>query len=97
MNKQWYVYILTNKKNGTLYTGVNSDLMKRVREHKNKVCQWFTKKYTVDILVYYEDCGDIETAIQREKYIKAWNRNRKLKLIESTNPDRNDLYGTMNN
>ena len=69
-----YVYILASKKNGTLYVGVTSDLVKRVYEHKNKIYKGFTSKYEVDKLVYYESFDDILLAIQREKQIKKWNR-----------------------
>lgn len=91
MNKPWYVYIMSNKKNWTLYVGVTSDLLKRVNEHKNKLTPWFTSKYWLDKLVYYEECGNIEIWIEREKQLKWWNRKNKLKLIEDINPQRNDL------
>lgn len=92
MKKQGYVYILFNKRNGTLYTGVTSNLVKRVFEHKNKVVEGFTKMYSVDKLGYYEISDSIEAAIVREKQIKAGSRKNKLKLIESINPNWNDLY-----
>lgn len=92
MKKQGYVYILFNKRNGTLYTGVTSNLVKRVFEHKNKVIEGFTKRYSVDKLGYYEISDSIEAAIVREKQIKAGSRKNKLKLIESINPNWNDLY-----
>ena len=92
MIKQGYVYILFSKKNGTLYTGVTSDLVKRVWEHKNKVVEGFTKKYSVDKLGYYEISDSIESAIHREKQIKAGSRQNKIKLIESINPNWDDLY-----
>ncbi len=92
MNKQGYIYILFNKRNGTLYTGVTSDLVKRIYEHKNKVVDGFTKKYDVDKLGYYEVFDDITTAIEREKQIKSGPRKKKLNLIESMNPERKDLY-----
>lgn len=91
-DKKSYIYILFNKRNGTLYTGVTSDLIKRVYEHKNKLAEGFTKKYGVDKLGYYEIFSDISDAIKREKQIKAGSRAAKLKLIESINPDWNDLY-----
>lgn len=90
--KQSYVYILFSKKNGTLYTGVTSDLVKRIWEHKTKVVEGFTKKYSVDKLGYYEISEDIESAIKREKKIKAGSRKKKIQLIESINPNWNDLY-----
>ena len=84
--------ILFNKRNGTLYTGVTSDLQKRVYEHKNKLIDGFTKKYNVDKLAYYEVCENIEDAIVKEKKLKGYSRKNKLKLIEINNPDWNDLY-----
>ncbi len=87
-----YVYILFNKRNGTLYTGVTSDLIKRIYEHKNKIFEGFTSKYGVDKLGYYEEYSDIRNAIEREKQIKAGSRKKKLSLIETTNPNWNDLY-----
>lgn len=87
-----YVYILFNKRNGTLYTGVTSDLVKRVYEHKSKFVDGFTKKYGVDKLGYYEVFDDIEEAIKREKAIKGGSRAKKIKMIESVNPAWNDLY-----
>jgi putative endonuclease len=91
-----YVYILANKKNGTLYVGVTSDLAKRVWEHKNKVYQGFSAKYGVDKLVYYETYEDIEFAIQREKQVKKWNRVWKAQTIMKLNPEWEDLYETLN-
>ncbi len=72
MNRQYYIYIITNKTNRVLYTGVTNDLKRRVYEHKNKLVEGFTKKYNVRKLVYYEICDDIEGAIAREKQIKGW-------------------------
>jgi len=95
MNKKGYVYILFNKRNGTLYTGVTSDLSKRIFEHKNKLADSFTKKYEVDKLGYYEVFDNIVTAIEREKQIKAGSRKNKLILIESINPDWKDLYNSI--
>ena len=91
-NKQYYVYILFNKQNGTLYVGVTNDLVKRVWQHKNKVVDGFTKQYGIDKLGYYEVCNDINSAIAREKQLKGGNRKAKLDLIELNNPDWNDLY-----
>ena len=90
------VYILANKRNGTLYTGVTSNLPKRIWEHKTKVVEGFTKKYSVDKLVWYELHETMESAIAREKAIKKWNRYWKLELIEKTNPEWNDLYLDIN-
>jgi putative endonuclease len=92
INKQFFVYILASKRNGTLYTGITSDLVKRVWQHKNNSVEGFTKKYNVKILVYYEICNDAESAITREKRIKKWGRAWKLKLIEEKNPHWKDLY-----
>ena len=92
MSKQFYVYILASKRNGTLYVGVTSDLIKRVWEHKNKLVKGFTEKYRVDKLVYYEVHADAENAIIREKQIKKWNQLWKLRLIEEENPKWNDLF-----
>lgn len=87
-----YTYILFNKKNGTLYVGVTSDLVKRVYQHKNKVVEGFTKKYDIDKLGYYEVFDNIETAIEREKQLKAGNRKKKIDLIVKNNPEWTDLY-----
>lgn len=90
-----FVYILTNKNNTVLYTGVTRDLKKRVWEHRSDFVEGFTRKYRVHKLVYYETFDDIEFAIQREKYIKGKRRNFKLQLIKSFNPDYHDLYETI--
>ena len=87
-----YVYILFSKKNGTLYVGVTSNLVKRVYEHKNKFVDGFTKKYNVNKLGYYEECDNIITAIEREKKLKGAPRKKKLELIEMNNPEGIDLY-----
>jgi len=92
MMKQFCVYILCNKRNGTLYTGVTSNLLKRVYEHKNDLMDGFTKKYGIHHLVWYEIHETAETAITREKQIKKWNRSWKLNLIDSFNPLWTDLY-----
>jgi putative endonuclease len=91
MNKTWYVYILASRKNGVLYVGVTSNLIKRIYEHKEWVADGFTKKYFVKRLVYYEECPNMGSAITREKQIKSWNRQKKIMLIESINKDWNDL------
>ncbi|UCH46319.1 MAG: GIY-YIG nuclease family protein [Nitrospiraceae bacterium] len=90
--KNYYVYILSSKRNGTLYTGMTSDLIKRIYEHKNGLADGFTRKYTVHNLVWYELYESAESAITREKQIKKWKRNWKLKLIEQNNPNWIDLY-----
>ena len=92
MQKTYYVYILTNKVNTVLYTGVTSDLQRRVYEHKHKLVDGFTKKYKVDKLVYYEVGNDIYAAITREKQIKAGSRQRKIDLINASNKEWRDLY-----
>jgi putative endonuclease len=90
--KQYYVYILASKKNGTLYTGVTGDLIKRVYEHKSNLVAGFTRKYKVHNLVYYESYGDVYAAIAREKAMKKWKRAWKIQLIEKYNPLWKDLY-----
>jgi putative endonuclease len=92
MGKQCYVYILANKNNRVLYTGVTNDLKKRVYEHKEKFVNGFTKKYKVSKLVYYEILEDPENAILREKKIKAGSRQKKIDLINSMNKEWADLY-----
>ena len=92
MEKQPCVYLLTNKRNGTLYAGVTSNLPRRIWEHKNKFVDGFTQKYGTNKLVWYELHETMESAIQREKNIKNWNRSWKLKTIEEMNPDWKDLY-----
>jgi putative endonuclease len=92
VNKQPAAYILASKRNGTLYTGVTSDLVKRVWEHKNNVVDGFTKRYSVHQLVWYELHENMESAIKREKQLKEWKRQWKLRLIEDTNPNWQDLY-----
>jgi putative endonuclease len=90
--KNSYIYILASKKNGTLYIGVTNDLIKRVYEHKEDLIDGFTKKYSVHMLVYYEQFDDIKLAIQREKQIKKWRRQWKIELIEEKNSKWKDLY-----
>jgi putative endonuclease len=92
MNKQYWVYIITNKNNTVLYTGVTRDLKKRVYEHRNKLAEGFSKRYNLTKLVYYEALGDPENAISREKQIKAGSRDKKMKLIAGMNPGMMDLY-----
>jgi len=95
MEKQPAVYILANQRNGTLYAGVTSNLVKRVWEHKNDQVDGFTRKYGVHMLVYYELYDSMVNAITREKQIKAGSRAKKLQLIESMNPEWQDLYGSI--
>jgi len=92
MERQPCVYLLTSKRNGTLYTGVTSDLLKRIWEHKNNQVEGFTSKYRVHTLVWYEMHDTMESAIQREKAIKNWKRVWKIRTIESVNPTWRDLY-----
>ena len=89
------VYILASERNGTLYIGVTSDLVKRVWEHKSDFVEGFTKQYQVHTLVWYEVHGDMESAIVRAKQLKEWKRQWKVELIEKTNPYWNDLYPTI--
>ena len=93
--RQPCVYILTSQRNGTLYTGVTSDLIKRVWEHKNDQAEGFAYKYRVHRLVYFEQHEDMNAAITREKQIKKWKRAWKLRLIEERNPGWIDLYETL--
>ena len=92
MDKQFYVYILASKPNGTLYIGITSDLVQRLWSHKNKIVEGFSQKYHVDKLVYYEIHEDAQSAIVREKQLKKWRRAWKRRLIEEGNPGWRDLY-----
>lgn len=91
MNKQFYVYILTNKMHTVLYTGVTSDLQTHMFQHKEKVVPSFTSRYNINSLVYYEEFSDAYNAISREKQVKSWPRKRKIELINSLNPGWEDL------
>jgi putative endonuclease len=95
MIKQPAVYILASKRNGTLYIGVTSDIVKRIWEHKNDMAEGFTKRYAVHHLVWYELHENMEAAISREKMLKEWKRIWKLNLIESSNPKWHDLYDSL--
>ena len=86
------VYMMASSRNGTLYIGVTSDLISRIWQHKNNVADGFTKKHDVHVLVWYEPHENMESAINREKTLKKWNRIWKLRLIEQFNPDWQDLY-----
>ncbi|MEY8702463.1 GIY-YIG nuclease family protein [Francisella philomiragia] len=90
--KAGYVYILANKNNTVLYIGVTSNLIKRIYEHKHKLVDGFTKKYSLQKLVYYEVYEDIKEAILREKQLKKWNRSWKERIIKELNPNWIDLY-----
>jgi len=89
--KNYYIYILASKKNGTLYIGMTNDLVRRIFEHKSGSIEGFTKKYSVDKLVYFESTTDVNEAIAREKRLKKWKRQWKIDLIENSNPDWRDL------
>lgn len=89
------MYLLASYKKGTLYCGVTSDLVKRIWKHKNNVVKGFTQKYRVHDLVWYEQHGDVNEAIHREKCIKTWKRDWKIELIEKENSDWDDLYETI--
>lgn len=95
MQKQGFVYILFSKPNGTLYVGVTSDLAKRIYEHKSKIIKGFTQKYNVDRLGYFETYNNMESAIMREKQLKAGKRQTKIDLIQKQNPQWEDLYETL--
>jgi len=92
MQRQPCVYLLASKRNGTLYAGVTSNLLKRVWEHKNHVVEGFTRRYGVNTLVWYEVHETMESAIRREKAIKNWKRVWKINVIELMNPQWRDLY-----
>ena len=86
------VYLLASERNGTLYVGVTSDLVKRIYEHKHDLADGFTKKYGIKMLVWFEMTNNISVAITREKQIKKWNRLWKLRLVDQSNPEWRDLY-----
>ncbi|MBQ2863973.1 MAG: GIY-YIG nuclease family protein [Clostridia bacterium] len=87
----YYVYILTNQTNTTLYIGVTNNLQRRLFEHKNKLVDGFTKKYNINKLIYFESTNDVESAIAREKQLKGWTRQKKNNLIATTNPSWNEI------
>lgn len=89
---QYYVYLMTNKNNTVIYTGITNNLERRVYEHKNKLFKGFTSRYNVNKLVYYEITQNVNSAISREKQIKAGSRKKKIQLIEKDNCDWNDLF-----
>ncbi len=91
-HKGGYVYFMMNRNNTVIYTGVTSDLKKRVYEHRHKLVDGLTKKYSITKLVYYESFDSIVNAIVREKQIKGGPRRKKLKLVQTSNPDHKDLY-----
>jgi putative endonuclease len=91
LNKNYYVYILTNKRNTVFYIGVTDDLKRRLYEHKNELIEGFTKKYQLKKLVYFEEYQNINEAIKREKQLKNWHRDWKINLIKNKNPTFKDL------
>ena len=88
----YYVYMMTNKPNGVLYIGMTNDLIRRVFEHKSHSVKGFTDDYNLTRLVWFEQTGDVMSAIAREKQLKNWHRDWKIELIENINPEWNDLY-----
>jgi putative endonuclease len=92
LDKQYYVYVMTNKGNSVLYTGVTNNLKRRTYEHKEKLGSGFTKRYNINKIIYYEIFADIKKAITREKQIKGGSRHKKITLIEGKNPEWKDLY-----
>ena len=93
--KQYYVYIMTNKRNTVLYTGITNDLKRRVYEHQAKIVEGFTKRYNIHKLVYYEVSQNVESAILREKQIKGGSRSKKIKLVNTLNRGWRDLYNDL--
>jgi len=91
----YYVYLLANKRHGTLYVGVTNDLIRRIYEHRTNAAESFTKKYNVHHLVYFEHTENIESAILREKQLKKWRRDWKVRLIEESNPNWDDLFSAL--
>lgn len=94
-SNNYYVYILSSERNGTLYVGVTNDIIRRIQEHKEGLIEGFTKKYKIHTLVYYETYNDIGETIYREKQLKDWDRKFKLDLIEKSNPQWEDLYSEL--
>ena len=91
MSNQYFIYILTNKNDTTLYIGVTNNLERRIIEHKKRLIKGFSQKYKLTKLIYYESCPSINDAIAREKQLKNWHRDWKINLIKTTNPNMNDL------
>ena len=91
----YFVYLMASKKNGTLYTGVTNNLIRRVYEHKNGLADGFTSRYAVHLLVWFESTPSIQAAIEREKQLKNWKSDWKIALIEASNADWTDLYDTL--
>ncbi|OGW07233.1 MAG: excinuclease ABC subunit C [Nitrospinae bacterium RIFCSPLOWO2_01_FULL_39_10] len=95
MGRQYYIYIMTNQNNTTIYTGITNNLKRRVFEHKEKLVEGFTKRYNITKLVYYEVFGDVSSAILREKQIKGGSRAKKIALIKGLNKGWKDLYNEL--
>jgi len=95
LDRQYYVYIITNQNHTVLYTGITNDLNKRIYEHKEKLAKGFSAKYNLNKLVYFQITEDVVSAISREKQIKGGSRKKKVELINDLNPDWIDLYGNM--
>ena len=95
MDRQYYVYIITNQNHTVLYTGITNDLNKRIYEHKEKLAKGFSAKYNLNKLVYFQITEDVVSAISREKQIKGGSRKKKVELINDLNPDWIDLYGNI--
>ncbi|MFA6485804.1 MAG: GIY-YIG nuclease family protein [Candidatus Magasanikbacteria bacterium] len=96
LGRNYNVYILASKRNGTLYIGVTNNLIRRIYEHKNNLVDGFTKNYSIHNLVYYESYNEVENAITREKQLKKWDRKWKIRIIEEMNPHWRDLYEELN-
>jgi len=90
--KHYYVYIMANKRNGTIYTGVTNNLIRRVDEHRNDAFPGFAKRYQTHMLVYFEETSNIDSALNHEKRVKKWTRRWKIELIQATNPEWKDLW-----
>lgn len=95
MDRQYFVYMLTNQRYGTLYVGITSDLIRRIWEHKNNAVEGFTQEHCLHRLVWYEAHADPYQAITREKLIKKWHRDWKVNLIQAMNPEWEDLYSSI--
>lgn len=92
MSRQFYIYIASNKNNSVFYTGITNNLIRRMYEHRNKLAPGFTARYNIDKLLFYESCDNPTVAIEREKQIKDYRREKKIELILNQNPGMNDLF-----
>ena len=95
MDRRYWVYMLASRHNGTLYIGATSDLINRVWQHKNRVVEGFSKQYDIDRLVWFEEQSDAYSMVTRERQLKKWNREWKVRLIEERNPEWHDLYASL--